>query len=127
MAALFAAVVELACQTGSLSLFSQVAPNVHESRSLGVFALPHIVPQTVLQHLAAGNDVIVPHMMASISGMPLYREHNILDDLVRRSVALVIDRYLQTSADRYDKPLLGPHLERYLVDALRRLVCSNSA
>jgi conjugal transfer pilus assembly protein TraI len=76
---------------------------------------------------AAGSAVIVPHMMSSISGMPLYREHNILDDLVRRSVALVIDRYLRASADRYGTPQLGSHPERYLVDALRRLVVSDSA
>lgn len=102
-------------------------PNVHESRTLGVFALPHVVSSEMLQHLATGNTVIVPHMMASISGMPIYRGHNILDDLVRRSVALVVDRYLQASADRYGQPQLGSHLERYLVDALRRLVSSNSA
>ena len=102
-------------------------PGVHESRTLGIFALPHVISAEVLQHLATGNSIIVPHMMASISGMPVYREHNILDDLVRRSVALVIDRYLQASADRYGKPQLGSHLERYLVDALRRLVSSNSA
>ena len=107
--------------------FLKWLPNVHESRTLGIFALPHVIPAEVLQHLATGNSIIVPHMMASISGMPLYREHNILDDLVRRSVALVIDRYLQASADRYGKPQLGSHLERYLVDALRRLVSSNSA
>lgn len=102
-------------------------PNVHESRTLGVFALPHVVPGAMLQHLATDNTVIVPHLMASISGMPIYRGRNILDDLVRRSVALVIDRYLQASADRYGQPQLGSHLERYLVDALRRLVSSNSA
>ncbi|MCU6435327.1 TraI domain-containing protein [Undibacterium sp. Jales W-56] len=102
-------------------------PNVHESRTLGVFALPHVVSGEMLQHLATGNTVIVPHMMASISGMPIYRDRNILDDLVRRSVALVVDRYLQASADRYGQPQLGSHLERYLVDALRRIVSSNSA
>lgn len=107
--------------------FLKWLPNVHESRTLGLFALPHVIPAEVLQHLATGNAIIVPHLMASISGMPLYREHNILDDLVRRSAALVIDRYLQASADRYGKPQLGSHLERYLVDALRRLVSSNSA
>lgn len=107
--------------------FLKWLPNVHESRTLGIFASPHVIPAEVLQHLATGNSIIVSHMMASISGMPLYREHNILDDLVRRSVALVIDRYLQASADRYGKPQLGSHLERYLVDALRRLVSSNSA
>ena len=107
--------------------FLKWLPSVHESRTLGIFALPHVISAEVLQHLATGNSIIVPHMMASISGMPVYREHNILDDLVRRSVALVIDRYLQASADRYGKPQLGSHLERYLVDALRRLVSSNSA
>lgn len=107
--------------------FLKWRPNAHESRTVGLFALPHVVPNEVLQHLATGNSVIVPHMMASISGMPLYREHNILDDLVRRSAALVIDRYLQASADRYGTPQLGSHLERYLVDALRRLVVANSS
>ena len=107
--------------------FLRWLPNVHESRAVGVFALPHVIPAEVLQHLATGNSIVVPHMMASVSGMPTYRERNILDDLVRRSVALVIDRYLQASADRYGKPQLGSHLERYLVDALRRLVSSNSA
>jgi conjugal transfer pilus assembly protein TraI len=98
--------------------------NCHENRCAGVFALPHIVPADILQHLATGNDVVVPHMMASISGMSLYREHNIVESLVRRSVALVVDRYLQASADRYGTPVLGSHLERYLVDALRRLLNS---
>lgn len=107
--------------------FLKWRPNVHESRTVGLFALPHVIPSEVLQNLATGNSIIVPHMMASISGMPLYREHNILDDLVRRSVALVIDRYLQASADRYGTPQLGSHLERYLVDALRRLVGTDSA
>jgi conjugal transfer pilus assembly protein TraI len=101
--------------------------NAVESRTLGLFALPHVVPAEVLQHLAAGNAVIVPHMLASISGMPLYRERNILDDLVRRSVALVVDRYLRASTDRYGRPQLGSHMERYLVDALRRLVVADSA
>ncbi len=98
--------------------------NCHENRCAGVFALPHIVPADILQHLASGNDVVVPHMMASISGMSLYREHNIVESLVRRSVALVVDRYLQASGDRYGTPVLGSHLERYLVDALRRLLNS---
>jgi conjugal transfer pilus assembly protein TraI len=91
-----------------------------------VFVLPLVVPTTVLQHLATDNDSVVPHMLAAISGMPLYHEHNILHDLVRRAVALVIDRFLRTSADRYGTPQLGSHLERYLVDAMRRLVAAQS-
>jgi conjugal transfer pilus assembly protein TraI len=33
----------------------------------------------------------------------------------------VIDRNLQANADRYGVPQFGSHLERYLVDAMRRL------
>lgn len=105
--------------------FLKWVPNAPESPGLALFALPHIVPATTLQHLAQGNSVVVPHMLATLSAMPMYREHNILVELVRRSAALVIDRFLQASTDRYGQPQLGSHLERYLVDALRRLVTSN--
>jgi conjugal transfer pilus assembly protein TraI len=102
-------------------------PNAHESRALSVFALPHVVPSEILQYLAKDNVTVVPHMMACISGMAIYRDRNILDDLVHRSVALVIERYLLASADRYGKPQLGAHLERYLLDALRYLASSDPA
>jgi conjugal transfer pilus assembly protein TraI len=92
-----------------------------------VFALPHVVPPEVLQHLSEDNAIIVPHLMASIGGVPLYRDRNVLDELVRRSLALVIDRNLVANADRYGSPQFGSHLERYLVDALRRLTSGNSA
>jgi conjugal transfer pilus assembly protein TraI len=105
--------------------FLRWIPHAQETRSLGVFALPQIIAPETLHYLAQGNSVVVPHMMACLSGMPIYREHNILGDLVRRAAALVIDRDLQSSAERYGKPRLGSHLERYLVDALRRLVVSN--
>src|SRR6266542_4551487 len=106
--------------------FLRWIPHAQETRSLGVFALPQIIASETLHYLAQGNSVVVPHMMASISGMPLYREQNILEHLVRRAAALVIDRDLQSSAERYGKPRLGSHLERYLVDTLRRLVVSNA-
>jgi conjugal transfer pilus assembly protein TraI len=102
-------------------------PRAIEVRSLGVFALPHVVPAGVMRHLAEDNDVIVSQLMASISGIATYRDHNVLDELVRRSLALVIDCNLDASADRYGKPQFGSHLERYLVDALRRLASSDSA
>jgi conjugal transfer pilus assembly protein TraI len=98
-----------------------------EARSLGLFALPHVVPPAVLQNLSAGNTVIVPHLLASVGGLPVYREPNVLDSLVRRSLALVIDRNLKASAYRYGSPQFGSHLERYLVDALRRLASADSA
>lgn len=82
-----------------------------EARSLGLFALPHVVQPAVLQNLSAGNTVIVPHLLASVGGLPMYREPNVLDSLVRRSLALVIDRNLKASADRYGSPQFGSHLE----------------
>lgn len=108
-------------------LFVRWLSHAPETRTLGVFALPHIIPVDTLQCLAQDNSVVVPHMMASVSGMPIYRGHNILGELVKHATALVIDRDLQASADRYGKPQLGSHLERYLVDALRRLVHSDRA
>lgn len=102
--------------------FLRWVPKAEETRSLGVFALPQIIPHGTMHYLAQDNAVVVPHMMAAISGMPAYREHNIVDQLVRRAAALVIDRDMKTSADRIGKPQLGSHLERYLVDAMRRLV-----
>lgn len=107
--------------------FVRWRPNARESRGLGLFALPHVVPAEVLQSLGQGNGIILPQLMASIGGVPQYREHNVLDDLVRRSMALVIDRNLLASVDRYGTPQYGSHLERYLVDALRRLAASHSA
>ena len=107
--------------------FVRWRPNVRESRGLGLFALPHVVPPGVMQSLGQGNAIILPQLMASIGGVPQHREHNVLDELVRRSMALVIDRNLLASADRYGTPQYGSHLERYLVDALRRLAAGHSS
>ncbi|MBT9597767.1 MAG: TraI domain-containing protein [Vitreoscilla sp.] len=107
--------------------FLRWRPRAHETRGLGVFALSHVVPPEVLQDLSIDNAVIVPQLMASIGGVALYHERNVLDELVRRSLALVIDRNLAGTADRYGSPQFGSHLERYLVDALRRLASGHSA
>ncbi|MDF3838469.1 MobH family relaxase, partial [Cupriavidus basilensis] len=107
--------------------FLRWRPGAAESRGLGLFALPHVVPLTVMQDMCEGNSIIVPQLLACVGGLALYREHNVLDDLVRRSLALVIDRDLRANADRYGAPQYGSHLERYLVDALRRLAGDNTA
>lgn len=99
---------------------------VAEVRSLGVFALPHVIPTETMVHLSLGNSQVVPHMMASISGMVSLREHNVLDSLVRRSLALVIDRDLISRADRQGATQLGSHLARYLTNAMRSLLVSHA-
>lgn len=111
---------------GADRYFLRWRPQATETRALGLFALPHVVAPDVLQHLCQDNTVIVPHMMASIGGLPVYRDKNVLEELVRRSLALVIDRNLMANADRYGSPQFGSHLERFLIDALRRLVVADS-
>jgi conjugal transfer pilus assembly protein TraI len=80
-----------------------------------------------MQHLATASTIAVPQMLSCLAGAALYREQNVLVDLVKRAAALVIDRDLIACATRYGRPILGAHLERYLIDAMRRLVVSHAA
>ncbi|MCW5632037.1 MAG: TraI domain-containing protein [Rubrivivax sp.] len=114
-------------QHRALRYFIRWRPRASEVRGLGLYALPMIVPPPVLEALRHDDGAIVRQLFASVGGVPQYREHNVLDDLVRRSLALVIDRNLLASAERYGSPQYGSHLERYLVDAMRRLAASHSA
>jgi len=113
-------------RTRASRYFVRWRPQARESRGLGLFALPHVVPSTTMQWLGHGNSIVVPRLMASIAGVPTYQDANVLDEIVRRSLALVIDRNLRASTDRYGSPQFGAHLERYLVDALRRLAAGHS-
>lgn len=114
-------------QRGSARFFVRWQAGVQESRALGLFALPHVVPPETLQYLAADNTTVVPQMLACLTGTVAWREQSILADLVRRSAALVIDRDLVASANRHGKPVLGAHLGRYFLDAMRKLVVSSAA
>lgn len=111
----------------SKRFFVRWLSGAQEARALGLFALPHVVPAATMQNLASGNTVAVPQMLASLAGIPMYREQNILVDLVKRATALVIDRNLVANANRYGRPILGAHIERYLLDAMRRLIASHGA
>ena len=53
---------------GAQRYFLRWRPQAIETRGLGVFALPHVIPPEVLQHLSEDNTIIVPHLMASIGG-----------------------------------------------------------
>ncbi|WP_082497673.1 MobH family relaxase [Pseudorhodoferax sp. Leaf267] len=96
-----------------------------ESRGMALFALPHVMPADCLQHLAQGNTVVVPHLLASIGGVPLL-EHNMLDRLVRRSSALVLHRDLLARAGHGTLDRDPAHLTRFLLDALRRLAVGHA-
>lgn len=114
-------------QGKSSRFFIRWLPKAVETRALGLFALPHVVSAESMQHLSNGNSVVVPQLLACVAGTPVYREQNILVDLVKRSAAMVIDRNLIVNANRHGRPILGAHIERYLIDAMRRLVASHPA
>jgi len=95
-----------------------------ESRALGLFALPMIIPAETMVDLAMDNATIVPHMLASIAGATMYHEHSVMYRLVRHAAALVIHRNLRAS-DGYRAARPALHMARYLVEAMRDLVLSH--
>jgi len=95
-----------------------------ETRALGLFALPMIVPAETMCDLAKDNTIIVPHMLASIAGATMYHEHSVMYRLVRHAAALVIHRNLRSlNGGAPGRPAL--HVARYLVEAMRELVLSH--
>ncbi|WP_157271185.1 MobH family relaxase [Azohydromonas aeria] len=93
----------------------------------GLFMLSHVVPPRVMRFLGEDNAVIVPHLLAGVGGLSLYRDRNVLDTLVRRALALVIDRDLRARAGRGGTDPAGTHVARYLVEAMQGLVRSHAA
>ena len=98
-----------------------------ETRSVGLFALPMIIAPETMAYLAEGNSVVVPHMLAAISGSVTRQQHNLLDDLVRRAAAFVIDKDLQESARRQGSMKPALHLGRYFLDTMKELVDAHPA
>lgn len=101
-------------------------PDVQETRSLGLFALPFIVPAETMAYLADSNHVVVPHMLASITGSVLLQQHNLLDELVRRAAAFVIDHELQDSASEHGDSKPALHLSRHFLAVMRELISTNT-
>jgi hypothetical protein len=66
-------------------------PNPESSRALAMVAMAHVVTPSIMQYLAEGN-LVVPQLLASLCGTAPPGASNTLDELVRRSVALVIDQ-----------------------------------
>ncbi|SFU61233.1 MobH family relaxase [Pseudoduganella namucuonensis] len=96
-----------------------------ERRALGLFALPFIVPPATMEDLAHGNDVIVPNMLASISGLATYHDHNVMDRLVRHAAALVLQRERGAPGGNAAEGEVPVHLARHVIEAMRELVQSD--
>lgn len=113
-------------QNGFDRYYIRWSPRPLEARGQSLFAVPYILPTVIMQYLADRNTVIVPHLLGSISRNPSHKESNPIDSVVRIAIANVIERYLVGSAERYGKAIVGSHVERYLVDAMQRLVISGA-
>ncbi|WP_418319648.1 MobH family relaxase [Piscinibacter sakaiensis] len=87
----------------------------------GILALPLVVPAPILTYLSDANDEVLPSLLASIGGLPRYRDHNPLPRLVRRAFALVVNQWLETFRSGDDLQHDRSHLQRYVLDAMRRL------
>ncbi|MBB3122189.1 MobH family relaxase [Pseudoduganella violacea] len=98
-----------------------------ETRMLGLFALPMIVPAATMADLAEGNTVIVPQMLASIAGTAMYHEHNVMDRLVRHAAVLVINRNLRAEGDGAGARKPPVYLARHVIDVVRELVVTHQA
>lgn len=86
-----------------------------------LYALPHVVPPSVLEYLAERNDVVVPTMLATLSRLPLANPPSTMAALVRRAAVLSIARELRRMAATQGTPLQGDHLGRLLVDIMHDL------
>ena len=102
-------------------------PQVAELRGLGLFALPQVIPAPLLHQFSQDDGTIVRQLFACIGGLPQHRETNVLDALVRRSLALVIDRNIQAKTNRHGTLQRGSHLERYLVETMRHVAATHSS
>ena len=87
----------------------------------GILALPLVIPAPILTYLSDGNDEVLPALLSSIGGLPRYRDHNPLPRLVRRAFALVVNQWLETFRSSDDLQHDRSHLQRYVLDAMRRL------
>ncbi len=78
-------------------------------RALAIVAMAQVVGPAILQYLAQGNSVVVPHLVAALSGTALPGNGNTLDRLVRRAAALVLEGDAQADSAVADAPTPRPH------------------
>ena len=94
---------------------------------LTLFVLPHLLPADLLQYLADDNSVVIPHLLACLSRVPMPGETNVIDSLVRRAQALVIERERAVDAGRHGVSVEGTHLQQALPHALQQLCSQHPA
>lgn len=95
-----------------------------DDRYLSMYAAQLIIPAKLLQYLTSSDTRIPREMFGSIAGTAQMSMRNVLDQLVRRSAALVIGRELrQLGGEKHIER--GGHWGRHALDAMRHLLTSN--
>jgi len=96
-----------------------------EARLGTLFAVPLLVPRETLAYLAQGTRAVVPHMLASIAGTPVYRgAPNVLASLVHRASLVVVAEELRVHAVHSGQRHFSDLQERHVVDLMRGMVAT---
>lgn len=100
--------------------------DARDTRLTSVYALPFVTAPGTMQWLACGNNLVVPHMLAAIAGLPTHPEHNVLDSLVRRAAALVVHLNRQARGASCNSQEDSAFLSRYFMAAMHQLLASDT-
>jgi hypothetical protein len=99
-------------QTHSPRYHACWTPNPAPVRALGLVAMAQVAGPEIMQYLAQGNRVIVPHLVAALSASVLAGDANTLERLVWRASALVLEGEAPRDSAQLDaRP---PHARRAL-------------
>ncbi|MYM92725.1 MobH family relaxase [Duganella vulcania] len=91
-------------------------------QSASSYVLHRIVPEECLQYIAqAGND-LVSVLMSVLSNGTARGYGDRVYEIVSKTTISVIERDRKADPAKYGQVLLGTHLERYIIDAIRKLI-----
>lgn len=79
-----------------------------------------ILTPEALEYLTSEGPRVLSALMGAISGSARPADHNVIDSIVAPTLATLIERDLAAAPHRFGKPVVGMHLEPYLVDAMVR-------
>ncbi|HRO57558.1 MAG TPA: MobH family relaxase [Burkholderiaceae bacterium] len=111
-----------ACERGERRAHLLWEDRSRATRALNLFAVRHVIPPLLMQHLDEDNRIIVPQLLASLSDVPLYHGENAMEDLVLRASAHVIYRDVLKRTQATGVRIVGEHLQRFLINAMRQLI-----
>lgn len=89
----------------------------------GLLSLHHIVMPQTWAYLGQDNENIAADLLCSVAG--LSAPDNVLDDLVRHALAVVVEQDLQRQSQGDGRAHCASHLKRFVLQAVRVLMTSH--